>query len=350
MRLKIIIGLVVSVVFLYFTFRQVDFQEMMNAIKAANYIWLAPAFVTMILSHWLRAVRWRYLLEPIKPVKINPAFSALMIGYAANNVFPLRMGEFLRAFAIGKSQKISKSSAFATVFVERFILDFVPLLLVLALTFSLFASILGDEIKYGGYLISVITCFVIALVIVLIKWTDATVEKLKQILPARLFRFVEHFLPSFTKGCLVFKKAEHYFAITGLTFLVWVLYILSIYFSFFIFDFPEKYGLNISASLVVLVFASFGIMIPASPGYVGTFHYFCALSLNALGVGIPDGEVKSFALVSHLLNMLPVSIIGLIYFWRENLHFSDAVAEKELVEHPEKEEVGLQNSSENYFQ
>ncbi|MCH8018880.1 flippase-like domain-containing protein [candidate division KSB1 bacterium] len=339
MRLKIIIGMVVSFVFLYFTFRQVDFQEMLNAIKAANYLWLIPAFATMIFSHWLRAVRWRYLLEPIKLIKINPVFSALMIGYAANNIFPLRMGEFLRAFAIGKSQKISKSSAFATVFVERFILDFVPLLLVLVLTFSLFASILGDEIKYGGYLISVITCFVIALVIVLIKWTDATVEKLRQILPAKLFKFVEHFLPSFTKGCLAFKKAEHYLAITVLSVLVWALYILSIYFSFFIFDFPAKYGLDISASLLVLVFASFGIMIPASPGYVGTFHYFCALSLNALGAGIPDGEVKSFALVSHLMNILPISIIGLFYFWRENLHFSDAVAEKELVEHPQKEEV-----------
>ena len=339
MRLKIIIGIVVSFVFLYFTFRQVDFQEMLNAIKAANYLWLIPAFATMIFSHWLRAVRWRYLLEPIKPIKINPVFSALMIGYAANNVFPLRMGEFLRAFAIGKSQKISKSSAFATVFVERLILDFVPLLLALAIAFSLFASKLGDEIKYGGYFISLITCFVIALVIVLMKWTDATVEKLRQILPAKLFKFVEHFLPSFTKGCLVFKKAEHYLAITVLSVLVWALYILSIYFSFFIFDFPAKYGLDISASLLVLVFASFGIMIPASPGYFGTFHYFCVLSLNALDAGIPDGEVKSFALVSHLMNILPISIIGLVYFWRENLHFSDAVAEKELVEHPEKAEV-----------
>jgi len=338
LRLKIIIGIVVSFVFLYFTFRLVDFQEMLNAIKAANYLWLIPAFATMMFSHWLRAVRWRYLLEPIKPIKINPVFSALMIGYAANNIFPLRMGEFLRAVAIGKSQKISKSSAFATVFVERFILDFVPLLLILALTFSLFASILGDEIKYGGYLVSLITCFVIALVIVLVKWTDATIEKLRHILPAKLFKFVEHFLPSFTKGCMVFKKAEHYLAITVLTFLVWALYILSIYFSFFVFDFPGKYGLDISATLVVLVFASFGIMIPASPGYVGTFHYFCALSLNALGAGIPDGEVKSFALVSHLMNILPISIIGLIYFWRENLHFSDAVAEKDLVEHPEQEE------------
>ncbi|TDJ02502.1 MAG: flippase-like domain-containing protein [Caldithrix sp.] len=338
MRLKIIIGTLVSFVFLYFTFRQVDFQEMMNAIKSANYLWLLPAFAAMLFSHWLRAVRWRYLLEPIKPIKISPVFSALMIGYAANNVFPLRMGEFLRAFAIGKSQKISKSSAFATVFVERFILDFVPLLLILALTFSLFASILGDEIKYGGYLISVITCFVIALVMVLTKWTDATVEKLRQILPAKLFKYVEHFLPSFTKGCMVFNKTEHFLAITILTFLVWGLYILSIYFSFFIFGFPEKYGLGISASLLVLVFASFGIMIPASPGYVGTFHYFCALSLNALGAGIPDGEVKSFALVSHLMNMLPISIIGLVYFWRENLHFSDAVAEKDLVEHPQQEE------------
>jgi len=38
------------------------------------------------------------------------------------------------------------------------------------------------------------------------------------------------------------------------------------------------------------------------------------------------------------MNMLPISIIGLVYFWRENLHFSDAVAGKDLVEHPQQEE------------
>lgn len=340
MRLKIAIGIAVSVIFLYLTFRQVDLQEILVALKSANYIWLIPAFLSMLASHGLRALRWRYILDPIKPIKIHPLFSSLMIGYAANNIFPLRMGEFLRAFAIGKSQKISKSSAFATVFVERFILDFVPLLVILAITFSLFASILGDEIKYGGYLISMITLLVIVLVIFLIKKTEATVERLRQILPARLFKFVEHFLPSFTQGCMVFKKAEHYLAIIVLTVLIWGLYVGSIYISFFIFQFPEKYGLDISASLLVLVFATFGIMIPASPGYVGTFHYFCALSLSALNTGIPDGEVKSFALVSHIMNVLPMSIVGLVYFWRENLHFSDAVRERDLVEkETEKEEL-----------
>lgn len=330
MKIKIAIGIVISAIFLYLTFNRVDFGKIIEILKQADYIWLLPALFFMLLSHWLRAVRWKLIMDPVKRVKIHPLFSALMIGYAANNVFPLRMGEFLRAFAISKSQRISKSSSFATVFVERFILDFIPLLVILAIAFLLFASVLNEQIKLGGYLITAMTLVVIVVLILLVQKTDATINKLNSFLPARLFKMVDSFLPSFVQGCSVFKKSEHYLGIIVLTVIVWFLYIISIYFSFYVFDFPAKYGLDVGAGLVVLVFASFGILIPASPGYVGTFHYFCALSLMALNV--PSEEAKGFALISHIINVLPVSIIGILYFWKENLHFSDAVAEKETVE------------------
>ena len=331
MKLKISIGIVISAIFIYLTFHRVDFQKMIEILKSAHYEWLVPALFFMFVSHWLRALRWRYIIEPIKPVKVHPIFSALMIGYAANNIFPLRMGEFLRAYALGKSQKISKSSTFATVIIERFILDLIALLVILAVTFLLFPTLLPPEIKNGGYFVLAFTLAVIVLIVFLIEKPDSTIKVLKLLLPFKLFNFVQNILPSFFKGCMVFKKSEHYLSITVLTILIWLLYIGSIYVSFFVFDFPNKYGLDIRSSLVVLVFATFGIMIPSSPGYVGTYHFFCALSL--LKLHVPDGEAKSFALISHILNVIPLSIIGLIYFWKENLHLSEAVAEKHLVEH-----------------
>lgn len=341
MKIKVLIGIVISGVFIYLTYHQVNFQEMVESLKTAQYIWLIPALIFMFISHWFRAVRWRYIIEPIKSVKVHPIFSALMIGYAANNVFPLRMGEFLRAYALGKSQNISKSATFATVIIERFILDFLALLVVLAITIVLFPTLLPSEIKNGGYVILALTLAVIALIIFLVEKPDDTIRILKAVLPSKLFNLVENVIPAFINGCMVFKKSEHYLRITFLTILVWALYIASVYVSFFVFDFQNKYGLDVKSSLVVLVFATFGIMIPSSPGYVGTYHFFCALSL--LKLHVPDGEAKSFALISHLINVLPISIVGLAYFWKENLHFSEAVAEKHMVEH-EAEEPQLPTS------
>ena len=112
MKLKVILGIAVSGLFIYLTFRQVDVDKMVAAFQSAQYYWLLPAFLMMGVSHVLRALRWQYLLNHIKNINVHSLFSALMVGYAANNVFPLRLGEFLRAYAIGKSENVSKSASF----------------------------------------------------------------------------------------------------------------------------------------------------------------------------------------------------------------------------------------------
>ncbi len=57
-------------------------------------------------------------------------------------------------------------------------------------------------------------------------------------------------------------------------------------------------------------------MIPSSPGFVGTYHWFCMKSLSLFG--IPESEALSFAVISHALNTIPFTIVGLLYFWKEN--------------------------------
>ncbi len=328
MKFKVIIGIVISFVFVVLAFRDVNFQEMLEALTGANYLWLLPAFMFMLLSHFLRAYRWRYFLEPMKAgVKFSPMFSALMIGYAANNIFPLRLGEFLRAYAIGKSQKISKSSSFATIIVERLI-DILALLLLLASTIMFYP--LPEVIKSSGYVIFAITAAVIVFMIFLMERTESTIRLLEKLLPAPIFTKVQRIVRSFLRGFQALRNDEHYLVVAVFSILVWLLYAATVYSSFFAFDLPRDYDLNVAASLVVLVTVSIGIMIPSSPGFVGTYHWFCMQSLALYGV--PHSKALSFAIISHALNTLPFTVIGLLYFWKENLHFSDAVLEKEIVE------------------
>ncbi len=328
MKLKFIFGIVISVVFVYLAFHKVNYHEMMATLKSAKYIWLIPAILFMFMSHWLRAVRWRYFLEPVKAVKMSPLFSAVMIGYAANNIFPLRIGEFLRAYAIGKSQKISKSSAFATIIVERLI-DVLSLLILLAVT--ILFSPLPQIIKKSGYILFAVTLPVIVLMVFLMEKTESTINVLKRLLPAKIFSFVERVVRSFLKGFTVFKKTEHYLMILILSILVWALYAATVYTSFFAFDFQNDFNLNVISSFVVLITISVGIMIPSSPGFVGTYHWFAIMGLAFCGV--PKSEASGYALISHAMNVLPITVVGLLYFWRQNLHYTDAVVEKERMEH-----------------
>jgi hypothetical protein len=330
LKVKVLIGIVISAFFVVLAFREVNFQEMLDALTAANYLWLLPAFLFMLISHMLRAYRWRYFLEPIKPqVRFSPMFSALMIGYAANNIFPLRLGEFLRAYAIGKSQKISKSASFATIIVERLI-DILALLLLLASTILFYP--LPEIIKSSGYFIFAITVGAIVFMIFLMEKSEATIGLLEKFMPAQMFARIEKIVRSFLRGFEGLRSSQHYFKVTVFSILVWLLYAATVYTCFFAFDFPRDYQLNIPASLVVLVTVSIGIMIPSSPGFVGTYHWFCMQSLALYGV--PHSKALSFAVISHALNTLPITIIGLLYFWKENLSLADAdaVMQKESAE------------------
>ena len=94
---------------------------MWQAFKTVNYWYLVPAAAAIFFSHFLRAFRWRYLLDPIRRLDISSLFSSLIIGYAANSFMPAHLGEFLRAYVLSKKRQISMIPVFATIAVERVI-------------------------------------------------------------------------------------------------------------------------------------------------------------------------------------------------------------------------------------
>ena len=138
--LKIIFGLLISFGFLFLAFRQLDFQQMKQAFSLANYWLLIPSLVIIFSSHWLRSLRWQFLLNPVKKIPVGNLFSALLIGYAANTILPAHLGEILRAYVIGRKREISVSSALATIVVER-IIDVLSIVLIMAITLIIYPII-----------------------------------------------------------------------------------------------------------------------------------------------------------------------------------------------------------------
>ena len=95
--LYFIIGLVISALLIWFLFRNIDFVILWQTLKSANYYWLIPNILLIVLTMYQRAYRWRFMLDPIKPVKFSKLLAATCVGFMANNVLPARLGEFVRA-------------------------------------------------------------------------------------------------------------------------------------------------------------------------------------------------------------------------------------------------------------
>jgi len=133
------LAVILIIVSCYLALKDVELSKLYDTIVSADYLWVLLPIPVIMLSHWVRALRWKTMLNPIlKHSSTWNLFSAVMIGYAANNVVP-RGGELLRPYVVSRREKISFSSTFATIVVER-IIDVIALVLLFAGVFFFFRN------------------------------------------------------------------------------------------------------------------------------------------------------------------------------------------------------------------
>jgi len=113
------LALAVSVLFLLFLVYQVDLGEIRSALGDANYLFVVPAVALYFVAVYFRAVRWRFLLSPLRLIPVRRLYPVIVIGYMANNVLPARLGELVRSYYLARREQFNTSSALATVAVER---------------------------------------------------------------------------------------------------------------------------------------------------------------------------------------------------------------------------------------
>lgn len=307
---RTLFGVAVSIFFLYLAVRKVDFQAVGEAFREANYLYAIPNVVVILFVMWLRALRWRYLLQPVKPLSAGRLFSPVMIGFMANNVLPMRLGEFVRAYSLGEKEKISKSASFATIVVER-VFDTLILLLMFAVVVSF--SSLGMKFPI---LVLGMTIAVLLFVFFLKYKTDRTlraIERTSRIFPTKVASFICNTTVRFTEGLAVLSDFRSLVRVALLSALIWVITALSNYFIFLSFDLhPPLY-----ACFFLLVVVAFVIILPASPGFIGTFHYGCILALSYFEI---DPNISfPFSVVLWSCQYFPVTLLGLYFLRREHL-------------------------------
>lgn len=316
-RYKIFIGVLLSLFFLYLSLRKVDFQQMAEAFAKAHYWYILPAVLVVFLSHWLRALRWKYLLHPIHSAHSGRLYVALLLGYWANSFLPAHLGEFLRAYILSKKENVSASSVFGTIVIER-IIDVFTLLFLMAITLIIFPF--PQWVTQSGYITFFIAILLLLTLVFMKKYNQKSTALLTTLLKPVSESLLEktlQLLTAFVKGITPLKHAVHYIYVSILSILIWACYAFIFYLSFRAFDFVDTFSLPWSASLVLLVITTIAVLVPSSPGYVGTYHYLCMLSLAQFS--IPNAQALTYAFFVHGVNFLPLLVIGFILLPFEGL-------------------------------
>ena len=319
-RIKLLIGVFLGIFFMFLAVRRIDLVQTWEAFKTANYLYLLPTLAVVFLSHYLRALRWRYLLDPIKRLDVGSLFSSLMIGYMANLLIPAHLGEILRAYVLSKKRSISVSSTFATVVIER-IIDIFTLLALMV--FSIFIYQFPPWVKTSGYIMLAGTLCLFAFLILLKNFPShvhAILDLAMKPLPTRFQQRTWDIIERFVAGIVPLRRRRDYSIVAVLSVLIWACYGLAFYLTLHAFNFFGTFQLPWSASIVLLVITTISVVIPSSPGYVGTYHFLCQVSLAIFGV--PAGPAVSFAVVIHGINFLPILLVGLILSYYEGVGIS----------------------------
>ncbi len=321
MRVKVWLGVILSAGLLALVIYFVKPAEVISALRAVNPYYLPPIVLMPIVLLGIRTLRWRYLMEPVKKdVPVGSLFSATVIGFMANNVLPLRLGELARAYALGRRERLSKGAVFTTIVVER-LFDGAAVLLLFAYTLAYLppsvarAGVVASIHKAGRASFGLFIVVVLALVYFVRRPEKLTglTRKVTSLVAPRFADKAVHMAESLVKSLGVVKDVRLLALIAGLTALHWGLAWTPVYLLF------KAFGLHygIYPSVYLLVVMSFSVALPSTPGYVGTFH--AAVTGGLMLLGLDAGPAFSYALVAHATNVIPVTLLGFYYLYRENL-------------------------------
>ena len=313
MRWKLSLGIAVSAVFLYLAFREADLQRLLEVLRQAEYLWMIPAVVLTLASFAVRAWRWRYFLLGVGRLPFSQLFSATMVGFMGNNVLPARLGEFLRVHSIGKTAAISRSTALASIVVER-IFD-IGVLLFLFATVLVAGRIPADVRSWGVYLVAAAVP-AMAGVAVLWAYPRFFVGLVERFAPARARARLVEIVQNFHGGLAIVGQWKAVAIAFALSMLMWgcLVGVLVTCFKALNLDLPAEAG------VVVLVVLAVGTMVPSGPGFIGTLQYAGILALSQYGV---ERELAlACTVLFHATQWFPVTAVGLWFFFRQHLSLS----------------------------
>ncbi len=322
--LKLWSGIAVSVFFMLLLFRKIDFFQLWTALLGVDYRFIVLAVGGTFVNYLLRAVRWHYLLIPEKRIPLSSLYPATIIGYMANNLLPARLGEFVRAYVLARKEGLQMPTVFASLVIDRLFDGFTVMLILLFTLFTLkLPQGMADAemaLKTGGIVTFILYAGIIIFLLLLkrqtmrtLHWTGVLLKPFPQKFSERIIRS----LGSFISGIRISSKGGHVSAVLISSLLIWIFCIIPVY--SVLLGFGIK--LPVAASMFILVLLVFAVMVPASPGYIGTYHYACFKGLSAFGV--PESTAVTVALVIHAVGFFPVIMAGLYYVWKSKMSFNE---------------------------
>jgi glycosyltransferase 2 family protein len=295
------LGATISLLILLLVFSHVNLEAAAENVRRLGWgHWLIGSLV-YLTSFFPRGLRWKLMLPESRRLPTGWVTKAVVIGYAANNLLPFRLGEVVRSYIVGKRFNLSKLTCLATVGAEK-VLDGCCLLGMLAgsLPFITIASNSTGNLNRMFLLVAALFGGAIAGCFALAFWDRQLVPLAGKWLPQPAARIIRAGVDALT----IFRQGKTFFAVVCLTILVW--FLEAACFIYFL----HQMGIAgaWSKGIFCLAIVNFSILVPSAPGYVGVFQAGTVAAFMAMGHDLSTG--LAFGVVTHAAQFFPTTLIG----------------------------------------
>lgn len=332
---KTLVGLAVTVFFLWLALHDVPWHEVWTHFRAANLPLLLAGIVVSTLGVHVRAMRWRSLLAPVRPdTPFRARIAGTAVGFALNNLLPARVGEFARAVVCARVAGIKVGSVFGTLVVERTLDGIVCIGLlfgVIALE-GFPATSEGVTIARNAAWVAGVVVVGLAVMLVLLaafpERTARVVERVAdRVLPARLRRPVIDAMHAFMGGLGALRSPALFAQSVAWVLFQWLFLGVSFLLAMAAFGITSP---GYAGALFLQSFVSLAVSIPSAPGFWGVFE---AASKYGLALyGVDQARALAFGMAFHLGGWLTVTALGLYYIFTLKLGWKELKGSEERVE------------------
>jgi len=328
-HIRTLVALVAAAALVALFLRNVDLWRVGADIVRARPEWLAVSLATMFVNLAIRAIRWRYLLEPLGQTTFGESFRATAVGFAASSLLPARAGEVIRPYFLARQVRhdrgdgVTATAAFATIIVER-LLDVVTVLVLLASYVFVFGRERGAgnaarfaALKWTGASAGAVS--IIALVVLFVLAGDPArlgraVARLERVLPSAAAGLIARVAERFARGLAVVRRPGRVLVALAWSFPLWLCIALGIWAIAVAF----RIDVPFTGSFLLVAILVLGVAVP-TPGAVGGFHAAFRYGATAF-FGASDDAAVGAAIVLHLFSIGPALALGLVFAAQEGLN------------------------------
>lgn len=320
-------GLGVTLALLAWALHGVDLRAVLGHLRRADPLLLLGAVALATLTFPLRTLRWRLILRDGRggPLPLGPLWHATAIGFMANNLLPVRAGEFARAYVAQQRLAVRFSTALASVGVERV---FDGLMLVGLMGVAIASPTFPRGAVVGATSVSKLAtgagaAFGLLLVLAALvvhrpgPWLGLLRRLAQALLPARFADALIRIAAGLVEGLEVLKSPGRFLGVVAWSLVQWLVNAAAFAVCF------RAFGLDVppQGALLLQGIIGFGVALPSSPGFVGVFEAATRVTLAIYGIDAT--RAVSYAVAYHVSTFLPITLLGLYSLSRVRLHLGE---------------------------